>query len=57
MGGVNQRSVLQSIIMATSTFDNNRQLTLKEYMVPNVSEKVLKLVQSYTPVVNRGWSR
>ena len=57
MGGVNQRSVLQSIVMATSTFDSNRQLTLKEYMVPNVSEKVLKLIQSYTPVVNRGWNR
>jgi UDP-N-acetylglucosamine 2-epimerase (non-hydrolysing) len=57
LGGVKKRSVLQSILMATSTHDPVRQLTLKEYMVPNVSEKVLKMIQSYTPVVNRGWGR
>jgi UDP-N-acetyl-L-fucosamine synthase len=57
MGGVNRRSVLQSIALATSTFNPDRELTLKEYMVPNVSEKVLKLIQSYTPVVNRSWGK
>ena len=58
LGGIDSRSILGSIDIAVRTFDPDRMLQIDDYRAPNVSEKVLKLVQGYTSVVNhRVWNK
>jgi len=58
LGGIEPRSILSSIEIAMLTFDRDRTLRIDDYAVPNVSEKVLKLIQGYTSVVNhRVWNK
>lgn len=58
LGGIESRSILNSIETSVRTFDRNRSIQIDDYMVPNVSEIVLKLVQGYTSVVNhRVWNK
>jgi UDP-N-acetylglucosamine 2-epimerase (non-hydrolysing) len=58
LAGIDPDEVLASIEMAISTHDEGRKVMLKEYQIPNVSERVLKVIQSYTPVINqRVWQK
>ncbi|WP_455543450.1 non-hydrolyzing UDP-N-acetylglucosamine 2-epimerase [Intestinibacter sp.] len=54
IGGIQQKTILQAIEMATAMRDDNQEIHLaKDYTDQNVSIKVAKLVQSYTDIVNR----
>lgn len=53
IGGVTTESICQSIEMAVSMKNNKEPYILAEdYNDENVSIKVVKLIQSYTPIVN-----
>ena len=58
LGGVDPRSISGSIKIAVETYNTGRKLDIDCYQVPNVSEKVLKLIQGYTQIVNhRVWDK
>lgn len=50
MSGIDKQTVLDSIPIAVSTLTNE---IVEDYNSPNVSEKVLKIVLSYTNYINR----
>ena len=53
LGGVSKDSMLNAIqITKGFSNSNNRQLPL-EYQVENTAERVIKIIQSYTPIVNK----
>ena len=53
IGNIDFDSLLQATEMATNLFDNNTQELPTEYKSLNVSEKVVKIIQGYTSIVNR----
>jgi len=53
IGNIDSDSLLQATEIATKLFDKNIQELPNEYKSFNVSEKVVKIVQGYTPIVNR----
>jgi UDP-N-acetylglucosamine 2-epimerase len=53
IGNINTDSLLQATEIATKLFDSNTQELPTEYKSLNVSEKVVKIILGYTPVVNR----
>ena len=53
IGNINSDSLLQATEIATKLFDSNTQELPTEYKSLNVSEKVVKIIQGYTPIVNR----
>lgn len=54
LGGIENRSVLQAIELCVSMYNNNDFGTLSDsYMDENVSVKVVKIVQSYTSIINK----
>ena len=53
IGGVKENDVLQAVDLARSMYDNNeRAYEALDYKDDNVSTKVVKLIQSYTKIVN-----
>jgi UDP-N-acetylglucosamine 2-epimerase (non-hydrolysing) len=51
IGGITTQSITQSIELAT--YFKNEKITInKDYLDLNVSTKVIKVIQSYTPIVN-----
>ena len=53
LGGVSKDSMLNAIeITKGLSIDSNSQLPL-EYQISNTSERILKVIQSYTPIVNK----
>jgi UDP-N-acetylglucosamine 2-epimerase len=53
IGGVNKESMLNAIeITKGLSLNSNSQLPL-EYKVINTSERIVKVIQSYTPIVNK----
>lgn len=53
IGGVKENDVLQAVELARSMYDNNeRAYEALDYKDDNVSTKVVKLIQSYTKIVN-----
>jgi len=54
IGGIKSRDVCQVIELATSMFENNEKvIEAEDYADDNVSVKVIKLIQSYTHIVNK----
>ena len=54
IGGITDRTVEQALELAVSMRDNNEEVVMAEdYADTNVSVKVVKLIQSYTDIVNK----
>lgn len=53
LGNIKSQYVIDSMKMAVSLFDKNKNVKPFDYCDKNVSEKVLKIIQSYTPVINK----
>jgi len=53
IGNIDYDSLLQATEIATKLFNSNTQELPAEYKSLNVSEKVVKIIQGYTPIVNR----
>jgi len=52
IGGYTAESLLQSVALTISSFDGEDHRP-KDYCDMNVSQKVVKIVQSYTPIINK----
>lgn len=53
LGGISKDRMLSSIEIAKAFHTSNRQELPEEYTVSNTSERVVKIIQSYTSIVNR----
>ncbi len=54
IGGITDKTVEQALELAVSMRDNNEEVVMAEdYADTNVSIKVIKIIQSYTDIVNR----
>lgn len=54
IGGITDKTVEQALELAVSMRDNNEEVVMAEdYADTNVSVKVIKIIQSYTDIVNR----
>jgi len=53
IGNIDSDSLLQATEIATKLFEKNIHELPAEYKSLNVSEKVVKIIQGYTPIVNR----
>ena len=53
IGGIKNKDVLQAVEMAVSMRDNHEEVVIAgDYFDTNVSVKVVKIIQSYTKIVN-----
>lgn len=52
IGGYTEESLLQSVALAINSFDGEDHRP-KDYCDTNVSSKVVKIIQSYTPIINQ----
>lgn len=58
LGSVNERDLVNSIELAVNSFVPNRKNPVKDYRDLNVSEKVVKVIQSYYNIINkRTWKK
>ena len=60
MPGVNEERVIQAMeILLSQGTDNKRTLNIvKDYNVSNVSEKILRIIISYTDYINKNiWKK
>lgn len=54
IGGITDKTIEQALELAVSMRDNNEEVVMAEdYADTNVSVKVVKLIQSYTDIVNK----
>ena len=54
IGGITDKTVEQALELAVSMRDNKEEMVIAEdYVDTNVSVKVIKIIQSYTDIVNR----
>lgn len=53
MSGLSPERVLESIKIATTQFEKSRPLDIEDYKSDNVSDQVVKIIQSYTDYINR----
>lgn len=54
LGGITSKTVEQSVDLAVSMYENNEETVIAEdYADTNVSVKVVKIIQSYTEIVNK----
>ena len=54
LAGIDEKSLLQAVDTAVQmNLDNNQGIPVPDYVEENVSTKVVKLIQSYTGVVNK----
>ena len=52
LGGISTDQILQAIELAKGTNNNNPELPW-EYKIENTSERVVRVMQSYTSIINR----
>ena len=52
LGGISANQILQAIELVKGTQNNNPELPW-EYKIENTSDRVIRLLQSYTSIVNR----
>lgn len=53
IGGIDAKGIIQAVELARNMFDNNESITTPpDYMDSNVSVKVVKIIQSYTKIIN-----
>lgn len=58
LGGIDADNILSSIEMAVKSHVDGRKNPVNNYLDVNVSEKVVKIIQSYTNIVNiRTWRK
>lgn len=59
VGGIDSNSVLNAIDLSIELFENKHNIQLiQEYLVSDVSQKVIKIIQSMTDIVNRSiWNK
>lgn len=58
LGGIDGENILSAIKIAVETFNPNRKNPVRDYQDLNVSEKVVRIIQSYTDIVNlRTWRK
>jgi len=54
VGGINGDEIIQSINLAKSSFSTKEMNTIpSDYNDRNVSIKVVKIIQSYTKIINK----
>ncbi|MBQ9919427.1 MAG: UDP-N-acetylglucosamine 2-epimerase (non-hydrolyzing), partial [Clostridia bacterium] len=54
IAGIDEKSLLQSVITAVEMVENgDNGIPVPDYVEENVSTKVVKLIQSYTGIVNK----
>jgi UDP-N-acetylglucosamine 2-epimerase (non-hydrolysing) len=54
LGGINTNDILQSIELSRSMWDNKEHMeNVPDYDEINVSVKIVKIIQSYTKIVNK----
>lgn len=53
LGGISKESMLQSIPIAIELHSDSQSHLPKEYEVINCSTRVIRIIQSYTPIVNK----
>jgi len=52
LGGITADSMLNSIEIARNLLDSEAQLPF-EYTIKNTAARVIRVIQSYTPIVNK----
>jgi len=58
LGGINERDILNAIELSVNSFVPEKQNPVKDYRDINVSEKVVKIIQSYYNIINeRIWKK
>lgn len=58
LGGINERDMINSIELAIHSFRDGKENIVKDYKDKNVSEKVVKIIQSYYNIINeRVWKK
>ncbi len=58
LGGIDRKSLVNAIQIAVGTFDSSRTNAVADYQDTNVSQKVIRVIQSYTDIVNtRTWRK
>lgn len=53
LGGITEEDVLNAICVCLRTHDNNNLIAPIEYRVEDVSSKIIRVIQSYTNIVNK----
>lgn len=58
LGGINPKDIINSIELAVNSYVENKENPVKDYKDQNVSEKVVKIIQSYYNIINsRTWKK
>ena len=58
LGGINRRDMVNAIELAVNSYRDGKENPVKDYRDTNVSEKVVKIIQSYYNIVNeRIWKK
>ena len=53
LGGISKESILNSILISVGLNENSNTQLPFGYEVNNTSERVVKIIQSYTPIINK----
>ena len=53
LGGINENDIIDSIDISRGLYEEGKSELTWEYKVKNTSHRVIKIIQSYTPIVNR----
>ena len=58
LGGIDENNMMSAIEIAVKTYSKDRENPVKDYRDLNVSDKVIRIIQSYTDIINiRTWKK